>query len=204
MKSMSVCLMAASALASALAGAASGAVIEYTDRASFEAALGSFTLLDFENLGNQVNLGTSVDFGDFNFSNPGGSWAICCGNFGAPTGQLGDQNNGNTTISLKPGYKGLGMDIGLLFGAGSVNLTLRDSFGNIVASGNRAVSDNDALGQPGSTFYGWISDSDDLGTLTLNQGGFPTIDNAIFGNRVPAPGAAAILGLAGLTAARRR
>jgi hypothetical protein len=198
MKNLLLCVIAVSNLA----GVATAAVTEYTDRVSFEAALGSFTLLDFEGLGNQVNLGQSVDFGDLNVANAGNVYAID-GGFGAPSGQIGDQNNQNTIITLQPGYGALGMDMGLLFGAGSINLTLRDEFGNVVASGSRNVSDNDVLGLPGSTFYGWISDSDDLMSLQLNQGGFPTIDNAIFG-RIPAPGSLAVLGLAGVTAVRRR
>jgi hypothetical protein len=200
MKRFSLCLIAVSGLA----GLAPAAVIEYNDRASFEAALGAFTLLDFEGIGNQVNLGPSVDFGDFNISNAGNVYAIDNGGFGAPTGQVGDQNNQNTIITLQPGYTALGMDMGLLFGAGNINITLRDAFGNVVASGSRAVSDNDVRGLDGSTFYGWISDSDELLSLQLDQGGFPTIDNAIFGNRIPAPGSVALLGLAGLAVARRR
>jgi len=98
----------------------------------------------------------------------------------------------------------LGMDIGLLFGAGNVNVTVRDGLGNIVASGSRSVADNDFLGQNGTTFYGWISDAEDIKSVQLDQGGFPTIDNATFARGIPAPGAAAVFGLAGLAAARRR
>lgn len=164
-----------------LANVGAAAVIEYNDRAAFEAALDSLTLLEFEGLGEQVNLGTSVDFGDLNVSNPGNVWAID-GGFGSPSGQIGDQNNGDTLLTLQPGYRALGMDMGLLFGAGQINVTLRDQFDNVVASGLRAVADNDDLGLAGSTFYGWISDSASLSQLQLDSGGFPTIDNVILGN----------------------
>lgn len=186
-----------------LASVASANVIEYNDRASFEAALGLFTLVDFEGIGNQVDLGPTVDFGDLNISNEGHVYAIDNGGFGAPSGQVGDQNNRNTILTLQPGYQAFGMDMGLLFGAGNINLTLRDEFGNVVASGSRAVADNDFLGLNGTTFYGWISDSAGLKSLELDSGGFPTVDNVTFG-RVPTPGAVAVLGLAGLAAARRR
>jgi hypothetical protein len=163
-----------------LASVAGAQVTEYADRASFEAALSGTTLLDFEGLGNQVDLGPSVDFGDLNIANGGHVYAIDDGGFGAPSGQVGDQNNQDTVLTLQPGYKALGMDMGLLFGAGSINITLRNEFGDIVASGPRSVSDNDVLGLPGSTFYGWISESGDLASLQLDQGGFPTVDNVLF------------------------
>ena len=162
MKYVPLCLVAVSGLASI----AAATVTEYNDRASFEAALGSVTIVDFEG--------------------------------------LGDQNNQDSIYTLQPGYKALGMDIGLLFGAGNVNVTVRDGLGNIVASGSRSVADNDFLGQNGTTFYGWISDAEDIKSVQLDQGGFPTIDNATFARGIPAPGAAAVFGLAGLAAARRR
>jgi hypothetical protein len=158
------------------------AVVEYNDRASFEAALSSLTvtLLTFEGLGNQASLGTSVNFGDLNVSNAGNVYAIN-GGFGAPTGQIGDQNNYNTILTLQPGYLALGMDMGLLNNPGQINITLRDSSDNIVASGLRSVTNNDNLGLPGSTFYGWISNAEALSSLQLDSGGFPTIDNAVLG-----------------------
>jgi len=164
-----------------LSNAVAAAVVEYNDRASFEAALSSFSLLEFEGLGDQVLLGTSVDFGDLNISNTGGVYAID-GGFDSPSGQVGDQNNADTILTLQPGYQSLGMDMGLLFAPGQINITLRDEFGSIVASGLRSVADNNDLGLSGSTFYGWISDTESLSSLQLDTGGFPTIDNLIMGD----------------------
>jgi hypothetical protein len=163
------------------ANVAAAAVTEYTDRASFEAANGPLTLLTFEGIGDQVNLGTSVDFGVLNVTNAGSVYSTDVGGgFGAPSGQIGDQNNENTLITLPPGYNALGMDIGLLFNAGVVNITLRDEFDNIVASGNRSVADNNDLGLADSTFYGWVSTTGEIRSLQLDAGGFPTIDNVLF------------------------
>ncbi len=179
--------------AMSLANIVQAAVVEYSDRASFEAALQSSTLLEFEGLTDaNLSLGVSVDFGDLNVANSGSVWATDInGSFGAPSGQIGDQNDQITLYTLQPGYNALGMDMGLLFGAGQINLTLRDEFGTIVASGVRSVADNNDLGLAGSTFYGWISDSADLGSLQLDPPDFPTVDNVIFGNSVVAAASSA-------------
>jgi len=57
----------------------------------------------------------------------------------------------------------------------------------------------------GTSFLGWISDGPAVDEFRfINNSGFEavTLDNAHFG--VPAPGAAALLGLSGLAAAGRR
>lgn len=157
----------------------------YTDRSSFQSALTSFTTLDFEDAcggspctGSQ-SLGTTVSFGDSTFSNIGQIWGT--GGFGAPSTQVGDQNNQDTVISLVGGYQALGMDIGLLFGSGNVNAELKDALGNTLFSGTLAVTDNNNLGTANTTFFGFIVNGGDVGELFLERGDFPTVDNLTYG-----------------------
>jgi len=189
-----------------LAGGANAAVITYTDRSAFEAALSTSTLLDFEGLaaGLATNLGTSISFGDLTYANSGAVWSTAF--HGAPTIQVGDQNDQNTVISLTAGYDGLGMDLGLLFGAGFISVELRDVTNNLIYSDTLSVTDNDNLGTPATTFFGFINDSGDIGSLTLLSGGFPTTDNVIFGSAatVPEPSSALLLGLGALGFVSRR
>ncbi len=167
------------------------ALITFTDRASFEAALATSVLEDFESLGTtstSQNLGTSVSFGDVTIANPGNVWATA--GFGATTVQVGDQNNRDTLLTLAPGYNALGMDMGLLFSGGTINVILKDVLNNTLLSQGLSVTDNNNLGTASTTFFGFISDSADLQSLTLLSGGFPTIDNLIIGTteKIPEPG----------------
>ncbi len=76
----------------------------------------------------------------------------------------------------------------------TVNIEL---FNGAVSLGNYAV-----VGSGGGTFFGAFSDSDVITHATLSNGAYFGIDNVAFA--VPAPGAAALLGLGGLFATRRR
>lgn len=107
---------------------ANAGVIIYSDRASFEASLSSFTVQNFDDLCisecPSLNLGTSATFGAATYSNPNNVYATNGDATGAPTTQVGDQNGGVTTITLDAGYNALGMDLGLIFGAGNIYTTL--------------------------------------------------------------------------------
>lgn len=74
-----------------------------------------------------------------------------------------------------------------------------------LSNGDSHVLEN----QTGDTFFGWVGDTAiDSITITADAGAdtlaWPAVDNFYVGQAIPAPGALALLGLAGLTARRRR
>lgn len=211
---LSYFLAAASlAFSLALVSPTLAAVVEYSDRASFEAALASSTTFDFESLppGIAELLGSHVPddatvptFGDATVESTTNSGIYATDGFGAPTRQIGSQNSGGVLISLAPGYRALGMDIGALFGTSTFDYTLTGTSG-VLLSGSLNVVENDLLGTPDTSFFGYISDSEDLVSLEFERsasGGsdYETIDNLTYGNPVPEPASVAIVAF-GLAAA---
>ena len=158
---------------------ASAALTTYLDRSFFEAALSTSTTIDFEDV-TPGGLGSSVSFSGLTYTNSGGVWATT--GFGAPSVQVGDQNNQTTVISLSSGYNAFGLDLGRLFGPGQVPVQLTDGGGGLIYSATLSVSDNDNLGTTGTTFFGFINDAGDIGSMILYSDGFPTTDNVTFGN----------------------
>jgi hypothetical protein len=66
-------------------------------------------------------------------------------------------------------------------------------------------SSNTTNGVDGNWYYGWIAYTGQESTGGLTGWGYNTVaDQGIIAGAVPAPGAAALLGLAGLVGARRR
>lgn len=206
------------AVSLAMVSPSSAAVMEYSNRASFEAALVSSTTFDFESLpsGTASLLGsfTGTDetvptFGDATVESTDGTGIFATDGFGAPTRQIGSQNSGGVLISLAPGYRALGMDIGALLGSSTFDYTLTGTSG-VLLSGSLNVVENDLLGTPDTSFFGYVSDSEELVSLLIERvvgGGsdFETIDNLTYGNPVPEPASVAVVAI-GLAAAcvRRR
>jgi len=211
--SVAVCL-----IANCMANHSSAAVIEYTDRAAFEAALASSTTFDFESLppaGSADLLGsftgddeTVPTFGDATVESTNGTGIYATDDFGAPTRQIGSQNSGGVLVSLAPGYSALGMDIGAIFGPSTFDYTLTGTSG-VLLSGTLNVADNDFLGTATTTFFGYISDSESLVSLQFERNAngandFETIDNLIYGNPVPEPASVVIVALGIVAACVRR
>ncbi|MCA9135590.1 MAG: PEP-CTERM sorting domain-containing protein [Planctomycetales bacterium] len=181
------CLLAALWLL--LSVTANAAVVQFFSRSDFENAITQSTLIDFEHLApGNVNLGSSVVFGDVTISaTPGRVFSTT--QFGAPTVQISSQDNTPLTIQLAPGHTAIGMDVGTLNAIGTPQGFLLRGPSRQLLNTTNFVADNDFLGTPNTTFFGFVSDSDEILSLQISPGGtaFPTIDNVIFGSIAAVP-----------------
>ncbi|MEZ5492004.1 MAG: PEP-CTERM sorting domain-containing protein [Gammaproteobacteria bacterium] len=212
-----------------LAGAAHASVIFYTDRTSFETALSSYTLIDFEgivaDIGTTVNPSTLVEvIGGVTFSVSSGAIAVSGknGQFmqDAPFNSAILFSNNSTPItadltSAGPGFTAVGAFFGNIHDAGDTAvLTLLGSNG--ILDIRTIVAADMGAGTP-SNYFGWTVFGDiitgvkyDLIGGFVNTGDFDGIDDFVFGiaSATPAPAPATIalfgLGLAGLGWSRRK
>ena len=120
-------------------------------------------------------------------------------NFGSPSTIVAAENSGGLGIALTPGFRALGSEIGGIFSGGTIAYTLTDTSG-ILDAGMLSVTQVTNFNGPNTTFFGWISDTNDLVSLNINFIGseFESIDNVIYGNgvrSVPEPASAAMVGL---------
>ena len=184
-----------------------GAVVQYSDRSLFEADLYSSTSFDFEYFpaGITVEYGDTVPFGEAIVGSTFNTGVFSTGLFGAPSVQVGSLNRGGLYVSLLPGHNAIGMDIGALLGPSTFSYRLALSSGPDVL-GSIAVSDNDDLGLPGGTFFGYVSDSAEIVRLQF-QGAeldFEVIDNLTYGTTIPEPTCGVLSLLALVVIGRRR
>jgi MYXO-CTERM domain-containing protein len=206
---MSSALLASVAGVSVLAGPATGAVTIYTD----EATLNSI-------LSNPLNADPNGVF--TNGINPG--LEVRTNNGNGLTVNTPGPYNGNITSSVvgafqsytnlivdptSTGAAAIGMD---LWGIGTFiaspmngfEYTVYDNDGGILANGNVDAPDAATTGH----FFGVASDTDAIGWVEINGTAFGLSTNEFIDNvqvwGVPAPGALALLGLAGLAGTRRR
>ena len=175
--------------ASTLAVTSSAAIVQFFSRADFENAIDQSTLLDFENLtSGSVSLGNSVVFADATISaSPGRVFSTT--EFGAPSVQISSLDNFPLTIELSAGYHAIGMDVGTLNLIGSAqNFTLMGPSGTLLTT-SHLLAENDFLGTPNTTFFGFVSDAEEIRSLRLSPVGtaFLTIDNVRYGTVVAIP-----------------
>ena len=150
--------------------------------------------------------GTSYYASPLTGSVGGINWsATATGGLFCSSGYFSTNNPVAATFTFAPGVMSVGANI---FGTDSnfnivaarITVTLADGFSYIAST---SVS---------TDFVGFISNGAAISSLTMNAVGAPgsnvyvTADNMYFGvvGVVPAPGAAALIGLAGLVASRRR
>lgn len=206
-------------LACAVSAPAFAGITVYTDRATFEAALGGNYLIDgFDAAGylngDRSNGGTldihsnasmsgvlgeadfmSTGFSDWNFvlsDGSGGNTRYCAGCNGSF--QLGFTT---TSYGTGAGVYGAGFDV-----------TAGTDYYAFVTLGNSETHNIALSGAP--SFFGVISD-DYIASIHVGlsgggstTGGYIEIDNLTYGGIIPAPAAIALFGLAGLCGRRRR
>lgn len=176
------------------------AVIEFLSQSDFENAITDSTLFDFDNLtSGNVNLGNSVVFGEATiFATPGRVFST--DQFGAPTIQISSFDNSPLTIDLAVGHTAIGMDVGTLNLIGApLTFVLTGESGELLNT-SHLVADNDFLGTANTTFFGFVSDSEEIRSLRISPTGtaFPTIDNLVYGNAIAVPEPSTIPLLVGL------
>lgn len=176
------------------------AVIEFLSQSDFENAITDSTLFDFDNLtSGNVNLGNSVVFGEATISATPGR-VFSTDQFGAPTIQISSFDNSPLTIDLAVGHTAIGMDVGTLNLIGApLTFVLTGESGELLNT-SHLVADNDFLGTANTTFFGFVSDSEEIRSLRISPTGtaFPTIDNLIYGNAIAVPEPSTIPLLVGL------
>ncbi len=155
------------------------AVIRYNSRATFEAALASYVLIDFSPTPAR---GPSTQiFQDLTLYGGGGLHGST--SFGAPSSMISAENGGPITMTLASGYKALGAEFGDLFNQNTASFTIRDSSNTILETVNLTVAKTSNFNSASTTFYGWISDGNDLLSILFSHSGFEALDNVIYGNQ---------------------
>jgi MYXO-CTERM domain-containing protein len=193
---------------SAFAGTSQAIVTVYTTQASYLAAIGAPGVDTFEDVSITGSTASPItrSAGAFGYTAAVSTTSF----FGA--GSSGDHwlstNTATDTVTFDTftggvqGFGGFffGSDISGLFSAGDITLVATD------ASGSTPFT---IIGATTSSFVGFVSDGA-LTSVTLASVQpsasflWPTANDVTLGAAVPAPGAAALLGLGGLVARRRR
>lgn len=201
----SSCAFALMALVAA-SGSASAAIVTYSTPAAFNAATTAQATDTFN------NLPLAVVPSPINRVVTPYAYTASATNGFFPAGTSGDvwlsTNTATNPITINNFTGGVfaiagfffASDIGGAFTAGSISVTVTDASGSVT----QILS-----GTPTTGYVGFTSDTGILSlTVTAVQptAGFvwPTVNDLTLGTLIPTPGAAALLGLGGLVASRRR
>lgn len=205
---INVAALAAATSTLALSSAAHASITQYSTRAAFNSASGATVIQSFNSFAPTVNAfnGHAFDFGDFSAingvnSSAGGS-IVSPGVVNGSVEILGVTKIANAQITFTFDFPitALGFDADNFADQRFESLIFDNAAGDTVVV-------FDAVDQV--RFWGFTSDTP-FTTLTVRQTGFSaggtnsdgfTIDDVTY---TPTPGAAALLGLGGLVASRRR
>ncbi|MFM9146438.1 MAG: hypothetical protein ACKORL_14050 [Phycisphaerales bacterium] len=188
----------AAASALALSGAASAGIISFNDASLFALfATNNGKVVATEEFSSYSGFYTAPLTGNFS-SAPGYTWtATATGGLFADAGFMSTNNATTMTFTFNQGVQGVGgrffaTDIAFAVQPTFLQITLSDGSG-FIGSINSATA-----------FTGFYSTGALITSITLavDSGEYPTADNLSI--VIPAPGAVALLGVAGLAGRRRR
>ena len=188
---------AASAMLASVASAAIGTYSNFTDWQQDVVALGSSVGTETFNSYNGFYANPLTgSVGGINWSATATGGLFCDGS----KGYFSTNNPVAATFTFTPGVMSVGANI---FGTDSNFNIVAARITVTLADGSSYIASTSGP----SDFVGFISNGAAISSLTMNAVGsgnvYVTADNMYFGV-VPAPGAAALIGLAGLVASRRR
>ena len=183
----------------AAASSASAAIISFSQQNVWDAYTASQALSvvteDFNNTSGFYSSGFSSSVG-------GVTWtATATGGLFAQSGLFSTNNPTSLSFSFAPGVQGVagnffGTDVSFNPVPSLVQVTLAD--------GNSSIQ----FANGPADFIGFYSTGAAISGLTITAAGsgnvYPTVDNLFFAVPVPAPGAAALIGLAAMVCRRRR
>jgi hypothetical protein len=183
----------------AAASSASATIISFSQQNVWDAYTAyqalSVVTEDFNNTSGFYSSGFSSSVG-------GVTWtATATGGLYAQSGLFSTNNPTSLSFSFAPGVQGVagnffGTDISFNPVPSLVQVTLADGNSSIVFANGPA------------DFIGFFSTGAAISGLTITAAGsgnvYPTVDNLFFAVPVPAPGAAALIGLAAMVCRRRR
>jgi hypothetical protein len=182
-----------------LSCSASAAIISFSQQIVWDAYTANQALSvvteDFNNTSGFYSSGFSSSVG-------GVTWtATATGGLYAQSGLFSTNNPTSLSFSFAPGVQGVagnffGTDISFNPVPSLVQVTLAD--------GNSSIQ----FANGPADFIGFFSTGAAISALTITAAGsgnvYPTVDNLFFAVPVPAPGAAALIGLAAMVCRRRR
>ena len=165
-------------------------VIEFTDRPSWEAAVGAFTTIDFTDFPHGTIITTQYSGLGATFTDGNDTIFVYPDAF--PIDGVGLDAQGSITISFSTPMSYIGVDF-----PGSLHIDLFSGGSPIYSSSN--------FGGIGAGFFAGLVTQSTFDEVLLTDwfDGLAAIDNLSFGI-IPAPGTLALLGLAGLMSTRRR
>jgi len=183
----------------AAASSASATIISFSQQNVWDAYMAyqalSVVTEDFNNTSGFYSSGFSSSVG-------GVTWtATATGGLYAESGLFSTNNPTSLSFSFAPGVQGVagnffGTDISFNPVPSLVQVTLADGNSSILFANGPA------------DFIGFYSTGAAISGLTITAAGsgnvYPTVDNLFFAVPVPAPGAAALIGLAAMVCRRRR
>jgi hypothetical protein len=183
----------------AAASSASAAIISFSQQNVWDAYTANQALSvvteDFNNTSGFYSSGFSSSVG-------GVTWtATATGGLYAQSGLFSTNNPTSLSFSFAPGVQGVagnffGTDVSFDPEPSLVQVTLADGNSSILFANGPA------------DFVGFFSTGAAISGLTITAAGsgnvYPTVDNLFFAVPVPAPGAAALIGLAAMVCRRRR
>jgi hypothetical protein len=183
----------------AAASSASAAIISFSQQNVWDAYTASQALSvvteDFNNTSGFYSSGFSSSVG-------GVTWtATATGGLFAQSGLFSTNNPTSLSFSFAPGVQGVA---GNLFGT-DISFNPVPSLVQVtLADGNSSIQ----FANGPADFIGFYSTGAAISGLTITAAGsgnvYPTVDNLFFAVPVPAPGAAALIGLAAMVCRRRR